>query len=216
MSAAEGLTDYLRMTAAFRAGNFAKPPKYNYMCFEDYTLDRGAALDSNRLTRDEIRTVNRALKVWGKEPQPRECFYSATMITLSDRSDQIDYVEGYAFGKVSGFAIHHAWNLINGKVIDLTWRLCEHVYTHADHCFFCRQGEPRAKKRLRNRIWGTFPEGYAYRGVLFDKGAVYLRAMDTEAEGCSHIDDWKNDYPELQRERLHAPPEPLTLPAEAS
>lgn len=204
------IAGYLRGMTGIRMGIGQKPEGFTYYCAEDYVLDRGEDFESRRLTKHEIEIVANALKRWGHDPQMRECFYNGQMLAIID--SRIRYVEGYAVGR-AGIVVHHGWNTINGKVVDLTWRVCDHVHNHDDHCHYCRHRRERyvpKRLKMRNRIWGRWPKGYAYRGVAFETDYIRRRARE-ESELATLIDDWKNDYPLLREERIGGLPEPITF-----
>lgn len=111
------------------------------------------------------------------------CFANAQKLVVADVTATLKYAEGYAVG-AAGFPVLHGWATINEKVVDLTWRL------------------PKAasRPRLRHRVVGVFPEGWAYRGVGFDATEVCERTFRTGFYQ-SYIDDWRAEYPLLRRER---------------
>jgi len=57
-------------------------------------------------------------KRWWKisPPQIKQCFYNSQMFVLS--SEGATYYEGYAF--TFFFPFHHAWVVVDGKVVDFT------------------------------------------------------------------------------------------------
>jgi hypothetical protein len=48
----------------------------------------------------------------------KECFYTSQMLALEDDKN-IKYFEGYGFDDI--MPVEHAWCVIDGKVVDLTW-----------------------------------------------------------------------------------------------
>lgn len=88
------------------------------------------------LTKEEKEHVRLALR--GRRPQPQQCYKNAQ--TLAMDSDLIQYHEGYVMLDTIPCPIDHAWNTINGKIVDVTVRannrlreregikLCEHSY----------------------------------------------------------------------------------------
>lgn len=53
------------------------------------------------------------------KPRKKWCYYNAQMLTLLSGIWDIQYYEGVADNGI--FVGAHAWNLCDGKVIDLTW-----------------------------------------------------------------------------------------------
>ena len=54
----------------------------------------------------------------GFTPKARCCFYNAQALALFHGAE---YWEGYAMTEL-GIPIEHAWNVKNGRIIDLTWK----------------------------------------------------------------------------------------------
>ena len=176
------LTEYLRVMCHLRRG-MAIPAEYNYNCVEDYVLDRGSEYLSTELTPDELKVVRAAMARCDAKPfVQKECFYNSQMLALSDHTNMLEYHEGYALGHV--IPVHHGWCVINGKVVDLTWRT-----TQADRLDYT------------NRIYGVLPANWAYRGVRFDRDAVLKRVLDT-GYVRSFIDDPWSGWPLLKQSRL--------------
>lgn len=187
------LHDYLRTMIQVRQ-MIPRGAAFNYWCPQDYVLDRGTVLASAPLTDDELITLLRAIDLTRMRFQYKQCFYNSQMVAAHDPTRTLCYCEGYAIGR--SIQCHHAWLTINGKVVDLTWRT----------------PKPNHKGRLRDRIFGVWPEHWQYIGIEFDTIAVLERMFGTGEVG-SFIDDWKNGHPLLQQERL-APcmVEPLDIP----
>ena len=115
------LRDYLVRLAEFQRNSRASEGR-NYSCIEDFVADRGVSFPSARLTKKEtehLTGVVRLAKKAGCRFRAKECFYNAGTLSLADDSGQIRYCEGFAH--VHSIPVHHGWNLLNGKVIDLTW-----------------------------------------------------------------------------------------------
>jgi hypothetical protein len=161
-----------------------KPEGYLYSCMEEYVNANGVDFSSEALTEREMVTVMDAVDRARMRFQIKQCFYNAQMLVLADDSGDLIYHEGWAFGKAI-IAVHHGWASINGKVIDLTWRLDQTL---------------RKRGRLRDRIIGLYPEGYEYVGVPFpDKRHLREKMLDRGWVG-SQIDDWENRWPLLRGE----------------
>jgi hypothetical protein len=74
---------------------------------------------SAALTEEEASVVRKAIAATGRRAFRRKrCFYNSQLLTISDA--HVGYVEGVA---IEGRSVwHHAWNVIGGKVVDLTWK----------------------------------------------------------------------------------------------
>jgi hypothetical protein len=72
------------------------------------------------------------------------------------------------------------------KVVDLTWK----PPTLA-----------RVRRRLQNRVVGTFPEEWAYRGITLTREEVVTHVRKT-GYFASFIDDWQAGWPLLRQPRL--------------
>jgi hypothetical protein len=110
----------------------------------------------------------------------KQCFYNSQMVAVTDKTNQLKYVEGFVADPRVPIPIHHGWLTLNGKVIDLTLRRTR-----------------RGKGRLRDRAIGTFGDRQ-YVGVEFSKDYVLRYMLDTGQAGTL-IDDYERGYP-LQRD----------------
>lgn len=110
---------YLTQMVEMRAG-FSKRPGYNYVCMEDYVLDRGQQYEVRPLTAEEQKVVAKARR--GEFFPEGYCYANAQRLVLADRSKKLLYVEGFASGL---FPVLHAWAVINGAVVDVTWESME-------------------------------------------------------------------------------------------
>jgi len=181
------LEQYMRgMVELRKRGQVPAPEGFVYSCFEEYVLRHGRMMKSEPLTDEEERIVREALgdaSAQGADVHEfRQCFANAQTLVLTQNTAELVYFEGYAFGRVSGFPVHHGWISINDKVIDLTWAL----------------ETPASRSLLPDRPVGALPEGYAYWGFPVEN-TDYLRVR-TVARGMigSLLDDWKDDFPLLR------------------
>lgn len=131
-----------------------------YTSIYDFMLKEGKMYESQELTDTEQYTVSKAIANLPFNPKQRECYKNAQSLFLSDNSNQIKYVEGNCRIKSLPFSFPHAFNEINGKVIDLTWTI------------------RLEDKTLRHNI-GYF-NGFEYFGVIFSKRQIMQRQSDTE------------------------------------
>jgi hypothetical protein len=162
-----------------------KPEGWKYLCIEDLVNSEGVDFTSEPLTDEELAIVFDAVDNSRKRFKQRECFYNAQMLVHFDETDTLVYHEGYAFGRAI-IAVHHGWASINGKVIDLTWRL----------------EKGRSKGRLRDRIIGEYPEGYEYLGIPFPDKNLLRQIMVRRGWCGTLLDDWEKQWPLVRGESL--------------
>lgn len=165
------ITDfYLKQTNTGLQGTKFKHP-------DQFFLEKGTFFKSQQLTDQELAIVKEAMKLLTF--QIKECYYNSQ--SLAQRNRKILYVEGYCFAGMIPFA--HAWNTINGKVIDTTLK-------------FLNMGKS---------ILGVFPQGWEYFGTDFsideirEMWAKYKMAYPI----ISYEMDWKHlkdNYPEEKEE----------------
>ena len=136
----------------------------------DFILKHGTQYKSAKLTSEEMDILKRVLDRQCSY-KPKQCFYNAQSIGLGG---EIGYVEGIADS--IGLPMEHAWNTINGKVIDMTWRMNN-------------DGQP---------IIGVIPEGWEYFGVQLPNKMINKMWGKS---GLSHpmISDWEGGFPLLKQ-----------------
>jgi len=170
------LRDHLRVLSSF--GMMPKSEEYNYTSMYDFVLDRGIPYDAETpLTKEEKQIIKTAAKRMGQKFELKQCFYNAQMLVLSDSSGELEYAEGWAHAGV--FPVHHGWVILNGKVVDLTWR--------------DQQGSCRVGRSL---------DVFAYLGVPIGKELIRSRIIKTGWASCV-IDDYENHWPLLKWPRLN-------------
>ena len=82
---------------------------YNFLL--DYGVDYSPEPNENKKIEDEYHI----------RPKPKECFYNAQQLTIFSKG-KFGYCEGYAITKaLGGFPLEHAWNIKDGKIVDITW-----------------------------------------------------------------------------------------------
>ena len=134
----------------------------------DFILQHGQQYKSAKLTDEELDMLRNVLSRQCSY-KVKQCFYNAQSIGLTGI---IGYCEGYADSL--GLPMEHAWNTINGKVIDMTWR-------------FGNGGKP---------VLGIIPAGWAYYGVELPDAIV--RKQWSKGESQPLITNWEDGFPLLK------------------
>ena len=135
----------------------------------DFILKHGKQYESAELTPEEMEMLRDVLKGQCRY-KAKQCFYNAQSIGLTGK---IGYVEGVADSV--GIPMEHAWNTINGKVIDMTWKM-----NNGD--------EP---------IVGIIPGGWEYVGVQLPNKMI--NKMWGTGQSTAMIDNWETGWPLLQQ-----------------
>jgi hypothetical protein len=133
-----------------KGGN--KDDKWEYSSYGELILKEGIVFSSQSLTKDELDIVLNAIKHLCIKPQMKECYKNAQ--TLSMVEPRLTYCEGLAMGIIP---VNHAWNEINGKVIDITWR------------------DGKGKNGF---VIGEFPG--EYMGLKFDNNQILKKQFETK------------------------------------
>lgn len=140
-----------------------------YKSIYDFILKEGELLNSQKLTAEELSIVKKALKK-SKKTKSGLCFYNSQCLVLSDETNSIEYWEGF---RLNSYTHLHGFNIINGKIIDIT------------------------KITFENQIFGEFKDDIQYMGVKFDKKMIYDRILS--GKNCTtFIDNWEEGYPLLK------------------
>ena len=162
------------MRKAEKMGNMSLPKGFVYNGMEDFLSQHGVEYTSQPLTSEEIKLLRDPLEnEWMY--QVKQCYYNSQHIA-SGSNGKIQYVEGVAFCRL--IPMSHAWNVINGKVVDFTWR---------------KNGEP---------VLGIIPEGWEYIGVPFEVKREDMEEYIAEhQEVCSYLDDWRGGH-QLYKKRF--------------
>ena len=186
------IRNYLNSLAGLRAG--MSRPVHAYFGAEDLVSDRGTVwspTESCALTAEENKTLFRAVDAVRQRFEIKQCFFNSQMLVVYDDTNQLRYWEGWAQGRAV-IPLHHGWVSLNGKLIDLTWRL----------------EKPRTKGRLRNRVLGEIPEDWVYMGIPITREVIIEEMFRT---GCLQglLFDPKLYW--YQRPRLGEPPIPFSM-----
>ena len=145
-------------------------PGSRYAHPDQFFLEHGQFFESQPLTPEEMAKVKK-VSGSGKQFKMKECFYNAQKLSSISK---FQYVEGYVLSGIP-FAISHAWNVINGKVIDVT-------LAH-------RNGD--------KVIAGILPEGWAYFGVDFP--VKEIMKIWLQHEMSQPIISWESSFEYLKR-----------------
>jgi len=191
------VSEYLRFSVESRRALKIKVPEdFQYTCIEDYVYRHGRLMKSAALTEEELEIVMEAVRraeSQGFVREIKQCFSNAQLIVLHDDSDELIYHEGYAMGRV-GIPVHHAWFTINGKVVDLTWKLklVEEDVKEA------MSGSGVLGSDVKEHPVGKLPKGYYYVGVpIENRDYLRFRICCREMVG-SLLDDWEAGFPLLR------------------
>jgi hypothetical protein len=141
-----------------------------YSYFEDFVAQEGTVFKSEELTDEEKTHVLDTLKI-SKNKKDRECFFNAQTLSMCDKTGAIKYYEGFTNNE--NIAILHGFNVLNGKVVDVTHKI---------------DGKPTL---------GIFEAGKEYIGVQFDVRLCYER-IRAGKDSTSFIDNWREDWPVLK------------------
>lgn len=153
--------------------------------FEGYVLREGRPYESAELTPDEMAYL---MHISRRMQFPiKQCYYNSQMLlTMRDHERRLTYVEGFCAHAI--IPVLHGWLELGGKVVDVTMRT-EHL---------------AKRKRLQDRVLGSWSDGRQYWGVRFDREYVVGRMIARRAAG-SLIDDFEGEFPLLRRERPEKP-----------
>lgn len=175
------IEDFLKAEVSMLRGRFTSIN--GYVNVHDYVLQRGRRYESVPLTKEELAVVTRFQRMC----RMKECYRNAqTLLWESEDTFKVEYVEGVAIGKVP-LPIDHAWNTINGKIVDLTWGLTKKV-TRKDGTWYLRR---------TSRVLGTIPGSFEYYGVVIGKEDVNSNML-AHRVFASVLDDYLCGWPVLR------------------
>jgi len=146
-----------------------KLPGTKYSHPDEFFREHGKFFESQELTEEEAKTVEQAVGN-GRDFKKKQCFYNSQVIA---QQSELKYVEGFCYTGM--FPMAHAWNSINGKVVDVT-------------LYHRNGGLP---------ILGTFPEGWEYFGVDFPVREIFKVWM--EHKSSLPIISYETDFDYLKR-----------------
>jgi hypothetical protein len=124
------LQQYLDHMVKIRKGGFGGfPPRelpkgLTYYCADEIVSEKGVFFSPEKLTSEQRDYVDGYLS--GVNPKIKQCFSNAQRLAVAEGGNRIKYHEGYGAFQ---FPILHAWNTIDGKLIDVTWELLDYYDT---------------------------------------------------------------------------------------
>jgi hypothetical protein len=160
---------------------------WKYGSVEELLLDRGRTFSNEPYTPAEEDVILRLAAGVGPCHE-RECYLTAlrgAMLAEGAEDMDIRYAEGLAMAKGLPIPINHAFLVLNGKPIDLTWRrdyLMGHGVRSAKHLL------ERARENL---------EDNTYIGIVMPYDFMRKRSLET---GMAYpvLDDWEHGSPLLR------------------
>jgi len=175
----ETLEDQLRTYLKNFADIMPKRQGFKYSGFESYYLANGHMYQREPYTRDERIAIMAMMTKMHFSPVIKQCFYNAqTMMSYG-----FSYAEGYVVSDDLPIPIHHGWNVLNGKPVDLT----------------LQRGRVRKTanpKTLLERASYNL-EHFLYFGVEFPRETI-MSIWRSEEIARPVVDDWKNGFPLLK------------------
>ncbi len=93
---------------------------FHYKNIFDFTIREGKMYESQPFTSEERKSAVKRINSLNGTFAPNQCFSNSGKLAMCDHKEKIKYVEGFIFKKEIGIPVLHAWNEINGKVIDIT------------------------------------------------------------------------------------------------
>ena len=176
-----------------RNGNIF-PNGLNYVCLEDFVMDRGEKPPSSEpLTEEQYEYLMKVAKCSGVVFWAKQCFHNSQMLVLHDFDDRMEYYEGIAF--TGAIPVHHAWLLLDGKLVDVTRSLRKEAVQE-----FINGEAPQ--EDLKDRVLGVVPDGWYYYGSSFQKEGISDYIYEHE-ETNSILDNWKGGYPAYKLKRVN-------------
>lgn len=148
----KSLESYLATMVGLRSGGIGNIPKaekpkgYHYHCVEDLLLQEGVNFSPDELSIEQKQYVDGFMSF--VRPQTKQCFRNAQVLTSIEGENRIKYHEGIAIFHIP---ILHAWNTIDGKIIDITWSLID-----------------------------GYANDVVYRGVEFPLNYIHAKQLETE------------------------------------
>lgn len=105
---------------ALELSKYFRHEDFYYKNIYDLILREGKLYKSQPFTSEENKSVTKRIRSLNGTFAPHQCFSNSGKLAMADHKEKIKYVEGFIFKEEIGIPILHAWNEINGKVIDIT------------------------------------------------------------------------------------------------
>ncbi|MCC5907032.1 MAG: hypothetical protein JJU13_12530 [Balneolaceae bacterium] len=144
---------------------------YYYSSPFDLIIQEGRIFKSIKLTSNETIFINNVIERY--EFNQGECFYNSQLICAFDKTNKIEYWEGFTDSFPVGIPVIHGFNVLNGKVIDVTLKI---------------DGKP---------ILGIYPNVKEYIGIKIPKEIVIDR-FHNHPTSISFIDNLSDGFPLLK------------------
>jgi len=178
------LKSYLQQLAdmgrvCFHANRTRKEPVYKSQY--ELVLAKGLEFSSEPLTDKEREIVLEAVKKLARwhYPQIKQCFHNSYWLAKVSKG-ALKYVEGWSYRLIG---VHHAWNTLNGKVIDTTWREIT--------------DSRKSIKAIMDRIDRNQKEN-PYLGIVIPMEYM-TRLWELKTSCASAIDDYVRGWPLVQK-----------------
>jgi len=179
------------------------PKGYAYGSITEFLLKHGKEYPSQPLNPEELKAVEDLFDLHSK-PQ-RHCYYNSQQMATGHM--KLTYVEGLAVSHTIGMPFPHAWNAINGKVVDTTWRHANGgraiLGTYPkDMAYF---GVPISTKSIV-KLWCATGQSYAFLDMPINE---YMFRKPYDPEATEHlppefVDEWRQTHKETKRRRKKA------------
>jgi hypothetical protein len=170
-----------QMVDMMKQSGHEKPAEFAYASIYEYFLKNGKQFQSNPLSPEELEILKNDIKRHKSLYKAKQCFYNAQRIAQNIKNAK--YVEGYVWSNNIPIAIEHAWNSLNGKVIDFTM-------------FHTNNGKP---------VVGVIPEGWEYFGVELPTRMIY-DTWSRHGLSISLVDNYLDNFPLLKQEKTEEKP----------
>ena len=164
---------YLEMMVKMRGQMGKQPDGYLYKGVEDLLLQHGRQFQSQPLNAEEMDILRGTLENCSQY-KAKQCYYNAQRIAVFSDGN-IRYIEGVAFPGL--IPCDHAFNSINGKVVDLTWS---------------------AVNQNKKPILGVIPDGWEYWGVELDSQEIN-HYWSKYGMSDSFLQNYRENYPLLKK-----------------
>lgn len=176
------LKEYIELMAGMMAPHQKIPEGYKYGSQYAFVADQGTQFSNEPLTAAEKKVLRPVLTRMARmNPKVKVCFMNAFHLSEMGEAAGIEYAEGFAQNIIP---CNHAWGVLNGKVIDVTWRKLE-------------DRRRASGKVLMERVEKNLAEN-SYMGIKVPLDYLRRRYLATETY-VSAVDDYAGEFP-LMRE----------------